>query len=112
MKQKTPGAAVALARVGGRPGAPAAPNRRGIGPTMGSKEAFAMTFLRILLLVAAAWLVWRIFRQVRAQLQAPTAPQNDVRDDHFEPMARCAQCGTHMPAKVLNSKGTCGRCSE
>ncbi len=78
---------------------------------MALEETFAMTFLRILLLVAAAWLVWRIFRQVRAQLQQQPPP-GDVRDELYEPMAQCAKCGTHMPEKTLNSKGTCGRCSE
>ncbi len=71
-----------------------------------------MTIVRILLFAAAVWLVWRIFRQVRAQLDQPAQPRDELRDEHYEPMARCAKCGTHMPAKVLNSKGTCGRCSE
>lgn len=70
-----------------------------------------MTLLRFLLLAAAAWLVWRIFRQVQAQLDRPSPPRDEA-PDTYEPMARCAKCGTHMPAKVLNSKGTCGRCSE
>ncbi|MDP9142548.1 MAG: hypothetical protein M3O62_17390 [Pseudomonadota bacterium] len=71
-----------------------------------------MTIVRILLFAAAVWLVWRIFRQVRAQLDQPAQPRDELRDEHYEPMARCAKCGTHMPAKVLNSKGTCGRCGE
>lgn len=67
-----------------------------------------MNLLRLLLLVAAAWLIWQVARQVRRQLsQRPPEIEND-----FEPMARCARCGTHLPAKSLNSNGLCGRCSE
>lgn len=67
-----------------------------------------MNILRLLLLVAAAWLVWRIVRQVRAQLQQRRPPPTDA----FEPMARCAQCGTFLPANALSASGKCGRCSE
>lgn len=66
-----------------------------------------MNILRFLLLVAAAWLIWRIVRQVRGQLQQRRPPA-----DEFEPMARCAGCGTFLPARSLNAAGRCGRCSE
>ncbi|MEQ1439631.1 PP0621 family protein [Fontimonas sp. SYSU GA230001] len=66
-----------------------------------------MNLLRLLILVAAVWLVWRIVRQVRQQLPRQSPPA-----DLYEPMARCAKCGTHLPAKSLNSAGLCGRCSE
>ncbi|MES0873015.1 hypothetical protein [Sinimarinibacterium thermocellulolyticum] len=66
-----------------------------------------MNILRILLLVAAAWLVWRIVRQIRAQLRQQPPVSNE-----FEPMARCAACGTHLPARSLDATGRCGRCSE
>lgn len=66
-----------------------------------------MNILRLLLLVAAAWLIWRIVRQVRGQLQQRQRPT-----EVFEPMARCSQCGTYLPARSLNASGKCGRCSE
>ena len=68
-----------------------------------------MNILRLLLLLAAVWLVWRVVRQIRAQLaRQDPAPPTDV----YEPMARCAGCGTYLPVKSLNSGGLCGRCSE
>ena len=64
-----------------------------------------MNILRLLLLVAAAWLIWRIVRRGRAQLEQRRKPA-----DEFEPMARCAQCGTFLPARSLDAAGKCGRC--
>lgn len=64
-----------------------------------------MNILRLLLLVAAVWLVWRIVRQVRGQLQQRQGPT-----DEFEPMARCAQCSTFLPARALDAEGKCARC--
>lgn len=68
-----------------------------------------MNLLRLLLLAAAIWLVWRIVRQVRGQLQRRPPPPEV---DSYEPMAPCARCGTYLPAKSLNKAGLCGRCSE
>lgn len=68
-----------------------------------------MNIFRVLIVLAAAWLIWRIVRQVRAQLsRRDPAPPPDA----YEPMARCAKCGTYLPLKSLNSAGLCGRCSE
>lgn len=67
-----------------------------------------MNILRLLIIMAAAWLVWRIVKQVRGQLP----PRNPPTGDLYEPMARCTKCGIHLPAKALNSAGLCGRCSE
>ncbi|MFP5306634.1 MAG: PP0621 family protein [Gammaproteobacteria bacterium] len=67
-----------------------------------------MNVLRLLLLLAAAWLIWRIVRQVRAQLARQSPPPADA----YEPMSQCAKCGTHLPARSLNSAGVCGRCGE
>lgn len=68
-----------------------------------------MNLLRLLLLAAAIWLVWRIVRQMRGQLERKTPPAGP---DSYEPMARCAKCGTYLPARALNAQGLCGRCSE
>lgn len=64
--------------------------------------------VRLLLLAALAWIAWRLFQYlIRAQkLQQRPPPEQ------FEPMARCSQCGTHLPAKALTRDGRCGRCSE
>ncbi|SFF38444.1 hypothetical protein SAMN04488120_103108 [Fontimonas thermophila] len=68
-----------------------------------------MNLLRLLLLAAAIWLIWRIVRQVRTQLRHKPPPPAA---DHYEPMARCNKCGTFLPARSLNTQGLCGRCSE
>jgi len=68
-----------------------------------------MNLLRLLLIAAAGWLVWRLIHQVRAQLsqRPPEPPAED-----YQQMARCNRCGTFLPAQSLNSRGLCGRCSE
>lgn len=67
-----------------------------------------MNLLRLLLIAAAGWLIWRLVHQVRMQLsQRP--PQEP---EAFQKMARCSRCGTFLPANSLNSQGQCGRCSE
>ncbi len=68
-----------------------------------------MNILRLLLLIAAVWLVWRIVRQVRGQLQQQRKPPPV---EEFEAMARCAKCGTYLPSKSLTAAGLCGHCSE
>ncbi|HUR40626.1 MAG TPA: hypothetical protein VM240_05605 [Verrucomicrobiae bacterium] len=59
--------------------------------------------LQLILLVALAVLVWRV---VRKALAPPAAPPPTP----FQPMARCAGCGTHVPAAELDSSGQCPRC--
>ena len=71
-----------------------------------------MNLFRLLLLLATVWLVWRLYKSARARLgqgQAPTPVAGAP--EQFEPMARCATCGTHLPAKVLSPDGRCGRCA-
>ena len=64
--------------------------------------------VRLLLLVALGWIAWRLYQQFqRGQALRQPPPQ-----DQFEPMQRCAKCGTYLPAKALSSDGRCGRCSE
>ena len=64
--------------------------------------------MKFLLLAAFAWIAWRLFQhyqRVQALKQPP--PQ-----EQFEPMQRCASCGTYLPARSLSSDGRCGRCKE
>lgn len=61
---------------------------------------------RVLAIVALAWVFWRLYR--RWMQSTPVA--RDRREDSFEPMARCAQCGVHLPRAKLSSDGRCGRC--
>lgn len=68
----------------------------------------AMTFFRFLLLCAVAYLVWRMLNppQRRPESNPRPAPPPD-----YEPMARCKQCGTHLPVTALSPSGRCGRCN-
>lgn len=61
--------------------------------------------LRLLLLVAFIFVVWRLYRKLRAAAVAAPPPQ-----EQFEPMAPCAQCGTYLPARALSRDGRCGAC--
>jgi hypothetical protein len=63
---------------------------------------------RLLLLAAAAWIVWRLLRGVRVHVERVQPPP----PERYEAMAPCAKCGTHLPASALSKSGLCGRCSE
>ncbi|MGQ0585945.1 MAG: hypothetical protein ACT4PK_01920 [Gammaproteobacteria bacterium] len=58
--------------------------------------------LLLLLLVALAVIAWRVLRGAR------TPPAGDA--PKFEPTARCANCGTHVPRDQLDDGGACPRC--
>ena len=58
--------------------------------------------LLLLLLVAFALVAWRMLR--RGLNPPPDAAPK------FEPTARCARCGTHVPREQLDATGACARC--
>ena len=62
--------------------------------------------LQLLLLAALVWIVWRLVRNVlaRPRVDPPGEPPQ------FEPTARCARCGTHVPRAQLDAAGVCQRC--
>jgi hypothetical protein len=62
---------------------------------------------RLLLLALAGFVVWRLLKTMG--VLPPPAPRGQ---EQFEPMARCARCGTFLPAKTLSSDGRCGACRE
>ncbi|WP_043114215.1 hypothetical protein [Solimonas soli] len=65
-----------------------------------------MNLFRLLLLAAAAYVFWRL---LKISSRAPLPPAQD--EPHYEAMARCAGCGTYLPARSLSRSGRCGRCS-
>ncbi len=70
-----------------------------------------MNLFRVLLLLGAVWLIWKLYKSFKPQIRhedAPPAPPTPG----YEPMARCVACGVHAPAGTLSSSGRCGRCSE
>lgn len=71
---------------------------------------------RLLILAGLVWLGWTLWKQWSGQLRRPgdRDRQRDpqARSERFEPMGRCPQCGTYLPASTLSRSGRCGRCSD
>lgn len=63
-------------------------------------------FLQLLLLLALAYVAWRLLRRALAPPREPGAEP----PPRFEPTARCANCGTHVPRDQLDAAGACARC--
>jgi hypothetical protein len=59
--------------------------------------------LQLLLLIALAVVAWRLVKKALAPPPPPEPPA-------FEPTARCARCGTHVPRDQLDAAGACARC--
>ncbi len=59
--------------------------------------------LLLVLLAAVAAIAWRLLRGALGPPPAQDAPK-------FEPTARCARCGTHVPRQELDAAGACARC--
>lgn len=68
--------------------------------------------LQLLLLAALVWIVWRLVRKALAPPRAdgPAGPDGPGEQQTFEPTARCARCGTHVPRAQLDAAGACPRC--
>lgn len=60
--------------------------------------------LQLLLLIALAVIAWRLVRKALAP------PPDGGAQPKFEPTARCARCGTHVPREQLDAAGACARC--
>jgi hypothetical protein len=61
--------------------------------------------LSLLLLVLLAYVAWRLLRRALQPPREPAPPR-------FEPTARCARCGTHVPAAQLDAAGLCTHCRD
>lgn len=62
--------------------------------------------LRLLLVAALVFLIWRI---VRKFLAPPTQPNNPIN----EPLVRCDRCGIQIPTSQLAQvRATCKRCAN
>ena len=60
--------------------------------------------LLLLLLVALAYIAWRVVRNALAP------PASAAEPPKFEPTGRCVKCGTHVPRDQLDAAGHCARC--
>jgi hypothetical protein len=63
--------------------------------------------LQLLALAALAWVVWRLVRHALA----PPGAGAGRKEAEFEPTARCARCGTHVPRGELDAAGLCRKCA-
>lgn len=63
--------------------------------------------LRILLLAAAIWLGWKLWKNWQAQAQLRQRQNPEA----FEPTVQCRQCGVHLPVSAVSPTGLCGKCS-
>jgi hypothetical protein len=70
--------------------------------------------LQLLLLAALVWIVWRLVRKALAPPRAGGSgePGAAAEPPQFEPTARCARCGTHVPRAQLDAAGVCRRCLD
>ena len=64
---------------------------------------------RLLLIAAAVWIVWRLLRGLRIQINRHQDAQPPA--ENYEPMAKCARCGVHLPASALSADSRCGKCA-
>lgn len=51
--------------------------------------------IQLVIIVALAWLVWRLIKTTLSG-RSPKAPRQGA-SSHPEKMVRCAQCGVHVP---------------
>lgn len=65
-----------------------------------------MNLFRILLLLVAAYLIWRLWQRFFA------TPTVSPPKDEYLPTARCGKCGAHVAPGSLSTQGLCGRCAE
>ena len=65
--------------------------------------------LRLLVLAALAFLAWYLLNKLGV-IGGPRPPV--AQGQEYEPMARCAGCGTFLPAKTLGDDGRCGACRQ
>lgn len=64
------------------------------------------SLVKLLLLAVLAYVVWRLV----SKALAPPTPPGAGAPPQFEPTARCAKCGTHVPSAQLDAQGLCPRC--
>ena len=72
-----------------------------------------MNLLRLLLLGAAIYIVIKLIQTSRrAVTRQQNAAQPPRHEPTYEPMARCAKCGAHLPQSALSRAQLCGHCSD
>lgn len=81
-----------------------------------------MNLLRLLLLAAIAWLVWRLLRGLRSAPDDPLPPPPSGDDGggnedgdptrNFERKRACSVCGAEAPQVSLDTHGRCRDCAR
>lgn len=63
--------------------------------------------VRLLLILIAGFVVWKLARLALAKLQGPDA---EKAPPEFEKMITCRRCGVHLPPSLADAEGCCERC--
>jgi hypothetical protein len=72
-----------------------------------------MGLLRLLILFAICWFVWRLLMRavVSSSPAAPPPRAGEQAQDHdYLPLTKCAICGAHIPQPSNNAAPICERC--
>ncbi|MGB0954412.1 MAG: hypothetical protein ACPGZP_00260 [Panacagrimonas sp.] len=67
-----------------------------------------MLLFRLLLLIAALLLVWRVWVLIRKHRLSG----GDAQTRSFQPTARCRICGVYLPIEALSQDQRCGACNQ
>jgi hypothetical protein len=67
-----------------------------------------MGLLRLFLLLAIAWFVWRWL--LRAAFSAPSTPRPAGEPEDYQPLTKCQVCGAHIPQPANGAARVCERC--
>jgi uncharacterized protein len=66
-----------------------------------------MGVLRLILLAAIVWIVWRLIARALRVAKA-AGPRSS--DHDYLPLARCSVCGAHVPQPQAGAAAICERC--
>lgn len=68
--------------------------------------------LRLILLAAAIWLAWRIFRALQARRKAEQDAAAKPRLTERQELVECPHCGVHLPRRDAVAVDGVAYCSE
>jgi hypothetical protein len=71
-----------------------------------------VVLIRLLILVVLVLLVWKLARDLFGARRRAGSVAAAGSAPEFEPTARCAACGTHVPRTQLDAAGKCPQCRK
>lgn len=73
-------------------------------------SARRLAMFRLILILAAVLIVWKLAQVAMRQLQGRQAREQLPENDEFEPMQPCSTCGVHLPRSQADESGRCAQC--